>query len=128
MRYLIFAMCLVVGGVCASPKVEAHEMIPAYPELETSFMPGVRQVDLLLFNRRVDVQYYEISVWDGNWKSVPFAAENRIFKVKYLERKAFTVYIRDKDVLRVKYICTRSKLLKGGGPSRVSSKICSKIK
>jgi hypothetical protein len=87
MRYLIFAMCLIVGGFYASSKVEAHEMIPAY-----------------------------------------FAAENRIFKVKYLERKAFTVYIRDKDVLKVKYICTRSKLLKGGGPSRVSSKICSKIK
>ena len=128
MRYLIFAICMIVGGFYASSKVEAHEMTPAYPELSTSYMPGVRQVDLLLFNRRADVQYYEISVWDKEWKSVPFAAKDRILKINYLDRKAFTVYIRDKDILRVGYICTRSKLLKGGGPSRVSSKICSKIK
>lgn len=125
MRFVIvFIMCFFI-----TKDLWAHEMTPTYPELRKSFIEGVYVTTLTIFNRRSDVQYYEISVFDGMWKPLAFAAESKLIKLEYLDRKIFDVYIRDDDSKKVKYICTKSKILKGENiNSVISSRICSKIK
>jgi hypothetical protein len=107
----------------------AHEMVPAYPELSQSYIDGIFKTDIMLFNRRNDVSYYEIQVFDNDWNGVAFASESKIVRLDYLERKNIEVYIRKKDKDKVTYICTQSKLIKSAETSsKISSKICSKIK
>lgn len=105
----------------------AHELTPTYFDIKSSHKSGVVQTDLVLFNRREDVLYYEISVFDKNWNSIPFAAVKRIVEVEYLERKKIRLFLRGQDRERIMYVCTRSLLLSGSVESSgVSSRICSK--
>jgi hypothetical protein len=121
--YLIFALCLF--GL----KSNAHEMTPAYPVLDSSYINGVVVAKMKLFNRREDVEYYQIEVFTEDWKPVSFATTARVLKVGYNKNKLFDVYIRFVDVKRARYICTTSKIFKGGNQETlVSSMICSKIK
>jgi len=120
---LIFVLCLF------GFKSNAHEMTPTYPVLDSSYINGVVVAKMKLFNRRQDVNYYEINVFTEDWKSVSFATTDRLLKVDYNKNKMFNVYIRFADVKRTKYICTTSKVFKGGNQETlVSSMICSKIK
>ena len=121
--YLIFALCLF------GFKSNAHEMTPAYPVLDSSYINGVVVAKMKLFNRREDVEYYQIEVFTEDWKPVSFATTARLLKVGYNKNKLFDVYIRFADVKKTKYICTTSKVFKGGNQETlVSSMICSKIK
>lgn len=107
----------------------SHEMTPTYPELRPSYIDGLYSTDIKLFNRRDDVVYYDISVYDKDWNTVPFASQDKLIKIQYLEKKDFEIYIRSSDYNRVEYICTTSKLLKDNiGSTAVTSRICSKIK
>ena len=55
--------------------------------------------------------------------------ENKIINISYLGKTDIEIYIRNKDVDRVEYICTTSKLLKDDPRSTgVMSKICSRVK
>lgn len=120
---LIFVLCLF--GFQSS----AHEMTPTYPVLDSSYIEGVVVAKMKLFNRRQDVDYYQIDVFTEDWKSVSFATTDRLLKVDYNKNKLFNVYIRFADVKRAKYVCTTSKVFKGGNQETlVSSMICSKIK
>jgi len=84
---------------------------------------------MFLFNAREDVGYYEISVWDADWKKLPFASDLRIIPIEYLGRENVTIYIKESDRDRVTYICSESKLQSDGKPkSSISSRVCSKIK
>jgi hypothetical protein len=121
--YLIFVLCLL------GFQSNAHEMTPAYPILDSSYIDGVVVAKMKLFNRREDVEYYQIEVFTEKWKPVNFATTTRVLKVGYNKTKLFDVYIRFADVKKARYICTTSKLFKGGGQETlVSSMICSKIK
>ena len=121
--YLILVLCLF------GFQSNAHEMTPTYPVLDSSYIEGVVVAKMKLFNRRQDVEYYEINVFTEDWKSVSFATTDRLLKVDYNKNKMFNVYIRFADVKRTKYICTTSKVFKGGNQETlVSSMICSKIK
>ena len=121
--YLIFVLCLF------GFKSNAHEMTPTYPVLDSSYINGVVVAKMKLFNRRNDVEYYQIEVFTKDWKPVKFATTDRLLKVDYNKNKMFNVYIRFADVKRTKYICTTSKVFKGGNQETlVSSMICSKIK
>ena len=121
--YLIFVLCLF------GFQSNAHEMTPTYPVLDSSYIDGVVVAKMKLFNRREDVEYYEIEVFTEDWKPVSFATSDRLLKVDYNKNKLFNVYIRFADVKRAKYICTTSKVFKGGNQETlVSSMICSKIK
>lgn len=107
----------------------AHEMTPTYPELKPSFVEGIYGTSLVIFNRRKDINYYEISVFDNNWNPISFATSSKIIKINYLEKKYFDLYIRSKDLNRTKYICSTSKIQKNTITSAtVASKICSKVK
>ncbi len=121
--YLIFVLCLF------GFQSNAHEMTPTYPVLDSSYINGVVVAKMKLFNRRNDVEYYQIEVFTKDWKPVKFATTDRLLKVDYNKNKMFNVYIRFADVKRTKYICTTSKVFKGGNQETlVSSMICSKIK
>jgi hypothetical protein len=125
MKKIIFTITLLLFFT----KAFAHDMVPTYPELRPSYLEGVLVTDLELFNKRNDVDYYEITVFDEYWNTVPFVTSYKILKLSYLERVKFSVYIRSKDKNRATYICTKSRIRGESGPSTViSSMICSKIK
>jgi hypothetical protein len=108
----------------------AHEMTPTYPKLRPSHLDNVYVTEMEMFNKRNDVQFYEIGVFDKDFKSIPFVSKYEVIDLKYLDHVTFDVYIRKQDVSRATYICSTSKLRKDDGAKRnpLSSKICSKIK
>ena len=107
----------------------AHELTPTYPEIEPAYVDGVSVIKMKMWNRRSDASYYEVNVFDGEWKSVPFATSEKIMKLGYLEHKSFELYIRDADYDKVEYICTTSKQLKQDVQSTgIKSRICSRVK
>lgn len=123
MRYIITLLALLASGA------HAHEMTPTYFELSPSFVDRISYTELSIFNRRIDTQYYELSVYDKDWNVLPFASEERIIKIDYLEKKLINVYVKDEDIQSVTYICSMSKMLKENIQSTVvASRICSKIK
>ena len=106
----------------------AHEMTPAYPKFSGSYIDDVSTTKMKLFNRRDDVSYYKIEVWDNDWKPVPFASTNKIIKIGYNKTVSFDVYVQTKDIKYVVYICTISKNFKQElKVTLVASRICSKI-
>lgn len=91
-------------------------------------MQGVLYTTMTLFNKRSDVQYYELGVFDAEWNKVPFAVQDTIMRIKHLETKEIDIYIREKDKKEAVYICSKSKLVvNGSAKTSLSSRICSKI-
>jgi hypothetical protein len=122
-RTIILSLVLFVGCV------NAHEWTPTYPKLAPSYVPGILRANMVLFNTRKDVRFYQLEVFDEEWNKVPFAANNKLVTIDYLQRKKIPVYIREKDKFRAVYVCTRSKLLaEGKSTAALSTRICSKIK
>ena len=116
-------------GVFLSLSVYAHEMVPTYPSWKQSAFVGVVQTSMEMFNKRKDVEYYEVGIFDENWKPVPFVSSYKIFKLQYLGHVKFDVFIRKEDKDRAVYICSKSKLRKADEVrTAISSKICSKFR
>lgn len=124
--YYTFLVFVLLFGEHAN----AHQFTPTYPKFEPAFVDGIMQTKMELFNKRQDVEYYELDVFDDNWQPVTFAAsESKIMQVNYLETKNIEIYVKAQDVRRVVYICTESRLFRNSArQSLVASKICSKIK
>lgn len=123
MKNLILAAALLFTTSAA-----AHEMTPTYPKFDLSYVEGVVVTKMKLWNRRQDVQYYEVTVVDKMWKPLPFATSERLMQVDFLETVTFDVYIKKEDLKNVEYICTTSKQLKDDVLSTgVRSMICSRI-
>ena len=119
---------VLLGGL-AHGSLSSHELTPTYPELQTSYMPGVLKAEMHLFNSRKDINYYQVSVYDENWNPVKFATESKIIQMDYLDHRDIEVYVRKQDEEKAHYICTKSKILKGQiAPTLLASRICSKIK
>lgn len=115
--------------VLFSSAASAHEMTPTYFKFKPSIYDGFMVTELNLWNRRSDVSFYQVYVYDEEWNPVVFNTPNRIFKVQHLGKTGFPVYIRKRDEQKIVYICTESKLIKGTVESTgVTSKICSKKK
>lgn len=109
-------------------QAQAHEMTPAYPKFTYSHIKGVSVTKMLLWNRREDSSHFEIKVFSGDWKEIPFASTSKLMKVRHTKKHPFDVYIRNSDLDRVTYICTSSKSFKGEGQRTiVTSRICSKV-
>lgn len=107
----------------------AHSWTPTYPIFSPSYIEGVIQTEMLLFNRRQDVKYFEVEVTDENFKPVPFASNNKIYRADYLQRVKVMIYIREESLSEATYICSRSKFLKSSTPlNLISSRVCSKIR
>jgi hypothetical protein len=123
-RYAILCLLIVISGA-----VNAHQFMPTYPKFEQSFVGGVLSTKMELFNKRAEVEYYEIQVFDADWNKVPFASEAKIVQVKYLETKTINVYIRNEDIMKAVYVCTESKMLRQDSKyTIISSRVCSKVK
>ena len=58
LRYVLLMLMWVV-----SSPVYAHEMVPTYPKLEPSYMEGLYKTSLTVFNKRPEIEYYEIGVF-----------------------------------------------------------------
>lgn len=119
----------VVILLLLSSWVSAHELTPTYPSWSETLNPEVLSTKVTLFNRRQDVQFFAVGIYDNDWQKVPFAASDRLLRVPYLEARELRVYIQKEQIGRAVYICTRSKILKGIQKlSAVSSTICSKTR
>jgi hypothetical protein len=117
-----FLLLLFVSGYAS-----AHELTPTYPELKTSYMTDVLQVNLKMWNARGDVEYYKIEVTDKDWKDVPFITREKTFRLEHFGRKNIEIFLPSDT--SATYICTKSLLQKGNAQkSIISSKVCSKIK
>ena len=112
-----------------SVSAHSHQFTPTYVKFEPSFVEGVAQTKMELFNKRREVEYYEVGVFTQDWQPVGFASENKITHVRYLETKKINVYVKFQDLKQVVYICTESRLRREDVRDTViSSKICSKVK
>jgi len=124
-RSVIFALFLFLTTVTS----HAHEMIPTYPKFNSSFMDGLLVTTMELFNKRSDVGYYEVAVFDKDFNAIPFVSSYTVYKVDYLQRVKFEIYIRIQDEPNVTYICSRSRVLEQRvSNTSVTSTICSKVK
>jgi len=122
-------MRLLIMLLLVSPWALAHEMVPTYPELRPSHVDAVSVTSMKLFNKRQDIEYYEVGVFDKDFNPIPFVTSYRIMKVQYLGKVSFDVYIAAKDVKDAEYICSRSKVRSNSDVRAViASRICSKIK
>ena len=107
----------------------AHEMTPTYPKWVPSHMDGVWKTTMEMFNKRDDVEWYEIGVFDENWNPVNFVTSYRLFQMPHLSRVKFDVYIATPDVAVAEYICSKSKLrLISEQKTMVASRVCSRFK
>lgn len=124
-RYIFLAFLFyILGG-----PVAAHQFTPTYPIFTESYVEGVMYTKMEIFNKRREVDYYELGVFDKDWNPVTFASDDRIIRVRYLETKKLNVYVKNEDIKKVTYICTESRLRKEDTKDTViSSKICSKVK
>ena len=121
-RYVIVLMMFVSS--CAN----AHQFLPTYPKFQNSFVEGVVYTKMELFNKRKEIGFYELGVFDADWNSLSFASESKLIRINYLETKSVNVYIKKEDLKRIKYICSESKIQKDNIQNTVvSSRICSKI-
>ena len=104
-------------------------MTPTYPKWEVSYIEGVKKTTMKMFNRREDVSWYEIGVFDKEWKPIPFVTKHKILKINYLGHAKFDVYISENNSKRTEFICSTSKL-NGDNDNKpmVASKICSRFK
>ena len=113
--------------LCGS--VAAHDMTPTYPKWKMSFIPTAKMTTMQVFNKRNDVEWYEIGVFNKEWQPIPFVTRYKIINIKYLHRVRFDVYVNDKNAKVVEYICSTSKL-RGNDDFKpiVESRICSRFK
>lgn len=118
-----------LAAALISSAASAHEWTPTYPEFSSSYMDGVLMTTMTLFNKREDISYYEISIFDNEWNPIEFAASERLINIEFTERKSIDLYIRAKDLDRVEYICSLSKILSSDVESSgLATKICSRVK
>ena len=73
----------------------AHEMTPTYPKMEPSHVKGVYKTTMQMFNKRVEVEYYEIQVYDADWKPIQFVTSYSILKIEYLSKVEFDLYVKE---------------------------------
>ena len=123
MKRLLLTLLLMSG------LAHAHEQVPTYPKWEQGIYSGVLTTTIEIFNKRSDVEYYEIGVFDKEWNPVYFVADYKVVRLKYLTGTSVDIYISKESRDRVEYVCSRSKIRKGSeSRTAVSSRICSRFK
>ena len=128
MRWFFYGLFIAIAMASCTQAI-AHEMTPTYPKLMPSHLDQVYKTTMEMFNKRQDVEYYEIGVFDKEWNPIPFVTSYQIIRLKYLGHVSFDIYIRKADVSRAEYVCSKSKLRKDDNTrTAVSSRICSRFK
>lgn len=103
-------------------------MVPTYPEWRHGYYQGVVTTTINIFNKRTDVEYYDIGLFDENWNPVFFVADYKVIKLKYLQSASIDIYVSKENAPRVEYVCSKSKVRQGSGVGAVSSRICSRFR
>jgi hypothetical protein len=121
---------LLLTAILSGQASLAHDFTPTYPKLETTHQAGVLKASMKLFNKRNDIRYYRVGVYDSEWNKIPFIVSGgKVINVEYLDTKRFDVYIQESNRDRVTYICTKSLTLQDGSTKSIlNSRICSKVK
>lgn len=120
---------LIAAALIYGTSAAAHELMPTYIKFTPSYITGVYSTKIKMWNRREDIKYYEISVYDEDWNQVEFAAVDRLIQLDYLKKKTVEIYIRKDDLDKAQYVCTKSKILKGEAiRSNITSRICSRVR
>lgn len=123
MKKVILILAMLIGVA------HAHEMTPTYPKWENAHISDILVTKMDIFNKRKDIEYYEIGLFDKDFKPIPFVSAYTVVELKYLGHLSFEVFINKEDKERAIYLCSKSKLRKGGDVRAVvSSRICSKFK
>jgi len=106
MRYLLYLVLIVTSATFVANKAQAHEMVPTYPKWELSYLgENLVKTTMTMFNKREEIEYYEIGVFDDNWEPIPFVSQYQVLKIPYLSTVTFDVYIRKDDKYKARYIC-----------------------
>lgn len=125
----MFKKLIAAALLLSSTSAAAHELTPTYPKLKPSYVDGVSVTTMHLFNRRTDVEYYKIDVYDIDWNPISYASSESTIRVRYLGHKYIDIYIRDVDKDKVEFICTTSRLVSDTVQSSgIKSRICSRVK
>jgi hypothetical protein len=107
----------------------AHEMTPAHLKWQVSHVEGVMKAELKMFNKRRDVEFYEIGVFDKDWQPVPFVSRYKVMRMPYLSHVEFDVYVSAMDSVVAEYVCSVSKLRENSDKkTMIASRICSRFK
>ena len=92
-------------------------------------MSGVWKTTIEMFNKREDVEWYEIGVFNKNFEPIQFVSQYKLFNMPYLSHIKFDVYVSAPDVAAAEYICSKSKLRElREQATMLSSRICSRFK
>lgn len=119
----------ILLSVVFTVKAFAHEMTPTYPVFKPSHLGDVYVTTMDLFNKRQEIEYYEIGLFDREWNPIPFVTSYNVIKINYLGRVTFDIYVRSKDAPRAEYICSISKVKKEATTrTGITSRICSRFK
>jgi len=119
----------IIAVILWAGQLSAHEMTPTYPKMRLSYLEGAYETTMSIFNRRPEVRFYQIDVFDESFEPIPFATSYRIIQVEHLQRAQFDVYIRRVDLENATYICTSSKIARSDSSrTAIASRICSKIR
>jgi len=128
MKYFLYGIIVSIF-VASCTEAVAHEMLPTYPKMEASHIKDVYVTTMRMFNKREDVEFYELGVFDEDWNPIPFVTSYSVIKIEYLGKVEFDLYIRKTDVDDVEYICSKSKLRKRDDVvTAIASRICSRVK
>lgn len=107
----------------------AHEQTPTYASWNHSHIAGVVKTEIEIFNKRSDVAYFEIGVFDQDWNMQNFVTSWNILEVKQYERKAAVIYMTEAKSLEAEYICSISKIRSSNQTqTALASQICTRLK
>lgn len=124
-KHLVVGLLISLGVASAY----AHEMVPTYPEWKRALYPNVLTTTVTIFNKRSDVEYYEIGVFDKEWNPIFFVADYKVVQLKYLSSASIDIYIQKENKDRAEYVCSRSKIRTADETrTAISSRICSRFR
>ena len=62
----MYRSIILIALLCTN--AVAHEMTPTYPKWNVSLHDGIYKTTMPMFNNRSDIKWYEIGVFDDEWK------------------------------------------------------------
>jgi len=115
--------------ILISTNLLAHEQTPTYAFWNPSHIQGVVKTEIEIFNKRNDVTYFEIGVFDADWNMQNFVTSWNILEVKQYERKTAVIYMTEANSLAAEYICSISKIRSSNQTqTALASQICTRLK
>lgn len=110
--------------------VHSHQQTPTYPEWTVSGVSGIKKTNIRVWNKRPDIEYYEIGVFEEDLKTpIPFVTAYKVIPLAYLKEVKFDIYIRESNIEEARYVCSLSKLRSSNeSQTLLVTRVCSKFK